>query len=419
MGFFGKLFEKKMCDLCGGEIGLLGNRKLEDGNCCKDCAKKLSPWFDERRHSTVQQIRDQLAAREANRMQLQDFQHTKVLGEYQKMYIVMKYNIPTRFVVSSADDYREANADILMFQQISSCTPDIRESRTELKYSNSQGEKVSYDPPRYEYHYDFYIKLEIQDCAYIDDMRFRLNRSSVDLETVMPKAATFSVAPAFDPMHYPEYRKYKAMVDEICQIVSCGQTRSAYGNDQEGLPNDVLASARSGAVANEASIQTALDAIRNAPTPEEMLNATVAFGMLTVNHPDKAAMSEKSAQAMVEAKQRFAAQAVGMPVAAAAPAPAPAATATWVCDACGSENTGKFCQGCGAPKPVATKPAISGWTCFCGAVNTGTFCNECGTKRFTIDEIECSECSWTAEPGDRISAFCPNCGHKFSRIDIR
>ena len=57
MGFFKKMFEKKECSLCGGEIGLLGNRKLEDGNMCKDCASKLSYWFDERRHSTVEQIR--------------------------------------------------------------------------------------------------------------------------------------------------------------------------------------------------------------------------------------------------------------------------------------------------------------------------------------------------------------------------
>ena len=35
MGLFGKLFEKKVCDICGGDIGLLGNRKLEDGNCCR------------------------------------------------------------------------------------------------------------------------------------------------------------------------------------------------------------------------------------------------------------------------------------------------------------------------------------------------------------------------------------------------
>ena len=42
MGIFGKLFEKKECSVCGGEIGLLGNRKLEDGNLCKNCAAKLS-----------------------------------------------------------------------------------------------------------------------------------------------------------------------------------------------------------------------------------------------------------------------------------------------------------------------------------------------------------------------------------------
>ncbi len=44
------LFDKKYCSICGEKIGLLGNRKLEDGNLCKDCAKQLSPWFSERRH---------------------------------------------------------------------------------------------------------------------------------------------------------------------------------------------------------------------------------------------------------------------------------------------------------------------------------------------------------------------------------
>lgn len=33
------LFDKKICDICGEKIGLLGNRKLDDGNLCKDCAK--------------------------------------------------------------------------------------------------------------------------------------------------------------------------------------------------------------------------------------------------------------------------------------------------------------------------------------------------------------------------------------------
>ena len=67
MGLFGKLFEKKSCDICGGDIGLLGNRKLEDGNLCKNCAAKLSPWFSERRSSTVAQIQEQLDYREKNK----------------------------------------------------------------------------------------------------------------------------------------------------------------------------------------------------------------------------------------------------------------------------------------------------------------------------------------------------------------
>ena len=54
------LFDKKYCDICGEKIGFLGNRKLEDGNLCKDCARKLSPFFSERRNSTVEDIKRQL-----------------------------------------------------------------------------------------------------------------------------------------------------------------------------------------------------------------------------------------------------------------------------------------------------------------------------------------------------------------------
>ena len=45
------LFDKKNCDICGEKIGIMGNRKLDNGNLCKKCAGKLSPWFEERRHS--------------------------------------------------------------------------------------------------------------------------------------------------------------------------------------------------------------------------------------------------------------------------------------------------------------------------------------------------------------------------------
>ena len=79
------LFSKKYCDVCGEKIGLLGNRKLEDGNLCKECAKKLSPWFSDRRQSTVTEIKEQLAYREANQEKVAQFHPTRSLGERTKV----------------------------------------------------------------------------------------------------------------------------------------------------------------------------------------------------------------------------------------------------------------------------------------------------------------------------------------------
>jgi len=60
------LFDKKQCAICGEDIGFLGNRKLADGNMCSKCAAKLSPFFHERKASTIEEIKQQLAYRESN-----------------------------------------------------------------------------------------------------------------------------------------------------------------------------------------------------------------------------------------------------------------------------------------------------------------------------------------------------------------
>ena len=210
----------------------------------------------------------------------------------------------------------------------------------------------------------------------------------------MPKATLFSTAQSFDPMLYPEYRKYKAMLDEICEVVSCGQ---------RGVP---LGQANA---KTDDSVEGLLAQIRNASTIEAMTNASFRLTMLTMDHPDKAGIQAQIAQAMTQAKNRLSAEAVGAAAAMPQPQSVASAPAAWKCDACGSENTGKFCEGCGSPKPAfaPAKPTAAGWTCFCGAVNTGKFCNECGTKQFSIRDIVCSECSWTAEPGDEFTGICP------------
>ena len=175
MGLFGKMFEKKECDVCGGEIGMLGNRKLEDGNLCKECAKKLSPWFEERRRSTVEDIKKQLAYREANKEKVQAFQVTRdFTGDSYHVYVddtKRQFTVTTRFSV-------ENNPDIVDLSQVSSCRLHIEQNRTEEQYRDSEGNMQDYNPPRYKYSYDYTIKLGI-NSPWFDDMDFRLNSFSV------------------------------------------------------------------------------------------------------------------------------------------------------------------------------------------------------------------------------------------------
>ncbi len=223
MGIFGKLFEKKECSVCGGEIGLLGNRKLEDGNLCKECAKKLSPWFDERRHSTVEQIEKQLEYREENRAKVEGFCVTRTLGEDMKVLIDED---ACQFMVTDSSRLAEVNPDVLAFSDVTGCVLDIDENRTELTREGEDGEEISYNPPRYEYDYDFYVIIHVRN-PYFDEIRFRLNSSDVCVEEESDRNATsisfggssLNFGGGFDPTQDMEYRKYKAMGEEIIDIL--------------------------------------------------------------------------------------------------------------------------------------------------------------------------------------------------------
>ena len=170
------LFDKKYCDICGEKIGLLGNRKLEDGNLCKNCAKKLSPWFSDRRQSTVAEIQEQLAYREANREKVTAFRTTRTLGENTKVLLDEDVGL---FMVTAARNLEDANPDVLAFSDVTGCKLDIDESKTEIEYKDKEGNRQSFSPRRYAYSYDFYIVINVNN-PYFDEIRFRLNSSSVD-----------------------------------------------------------------------------------------------------------------------------------------------------------------------------------------------------------------------------------------------
>ena len=224
------LFDKKYCDVCGEKIGLLGNRKLEDANLCKHCAAKLSPWFNERRHSTLQEIKEQLAYRDENREAVRKFHTTLTYGRSTKVLIDEDAR---KFMVTKAKDLEEANPDVLDFSQVTGCDLDIDEDRSELYRTDKDGKSVSYNPPRYEYSYDFYMIIRVNH-PYFDEMKFKLNSFSVNtgenrasmsggrvsgggaMDVVGSILDVLTQTPgAGDAFMYPEYQEYVEMGREI------------------------------------------------------------------------------------------------------------------------------------------------------------------------------------------------------------
>lgn len=208
------LFDKKYCDICGEKIGLLGNRKLENGNLCKNCAKKLSPWFSDRRNSTVGEIEAQLAYREENQEKVAAFRTTRTLGTDIK---VLLDEDAKKFMVTRARNLVEANPDVLDFADVTGCNLDIDENLSELKREDKDGKEVSYNPPRYEYSYDFYITIFVNN-PYFDEMRFKLNSRSVDITP--PPAMRPGMTTRCNPETNVEYRNYKKLGEEIRQVLT-------------------------------------------------------------------------------------------------------------------------------------------------------------------------------------------------------
>ena len=132
------LFDKKYCSICGEKIGFLGNRKLEDGNLCKTCARKLSPFFSERRHSTVEEIKEQLAYREANKEKVAAFHPTRTINC--REYLILDED-KRQLIVTDSRNWKDENPDVIDFSDVTGCDVDVDESRRELYHKNAEGKR--------------------------------------------------------------------------------------------------------------------------------------------------------------------------------------------------------------------------------------------------------------------------------------
>ena len=96
-------------------------------------------------------------------------------------------------------------------------TLDIDESRHELKHEDKEGNSVSYTPPRYEYSYDFYITIFVNN-PYFNEMRFQVNSSSIDITP--PPSVRPGMPARCNPETNVEYRNCKKLGEEIRQALT-------------------------------------------------------------------------------------------------------------------------------------------------------------------------------------------------------
>ncbi len=198
MGILGKLFEKKICSVCGSEIKLLSNRKLEDGNLCKECAGKLSPRLSDRRSMTVAQINEHLRYREENAGELAALHPDRVLGKRTKIYLD---TVQRKFIVTGHSDWRSSGQDVIGLDQVMDCTWDVKEHKRELFQKDEQGKQISYQPPRYEYSYEFDIVMHV-DSPWFSQIEFELTDERP--ESRLKNA----------------YREWQREAEEICAVMT-------------------------------------------------------------------------------------------------------------------------------------------------------------------------------------------------------
>lgn len=171
------IFKKKECDICGEKIGLLGNKKLEDGNMCKNCEKLLSRHFSNRRKTSIEDIKEHLAYREENKNHVAAFNTTRVLGGFTR---ILLDEDAKKFLVTSFTDWQSQNPDVINFSQVTGCQTEIREYKTEIMRKDKEGNDISYIPARYESDFDFFATIQV-NSPWFDQIGFGINNGRVKL----------------------------------------------------------------------------------------------------------------------------------------------------------------------------------------------------------------------------------------------
>lgn len=189
------LFKKENCCLCGGKTGMF-DKKCLDGKVCKECAGKMSPWFDDYKNSSLGALDAQRIGREVDEglINAKIYNFSKVFGEFgvilidekEKRFVALadtsKGLFGSQRKVRSIDDVEDLKPDIISFEQVEDFEIDITETSREEKQTVN-GNQVSYDPPHILYMETFTLRMKINH-PYVKSIYIQLNDGAVQIHNL-------------------------------------------------------------------------------------------------------------------------------------------------------------------------------------------------------------------------------------------
>ena len=208
--------------------------------------------------------------------------------QYQKLQCFIDDN-KGNFTVARKLDVNE-NPDIVPLSAVVQCRVDVERQQNEETYTTKDGETVSYQPPVYKYEFDYTMRIKVKN-PWFDDMDFRLN--------------TFSIS--------SDNRGELMEVEQTGHQIIAALTPNAVGMQQPGM---------------------------------NMSSGMQQSGMYMNNGMQQSGMNMNSGMQQSGMYMNSGMQQPGMQMNNGMQQPG----GLWKCQ-CGAENTGRFCEYCGQPRP--------------------------------------------------------------------
>ena len=96
------LFKKEPCVLCGGKTGLL-DKKCYDGKVCKECAGKLSVWFDNYKGCDRSLLESQIEIRKTDLEMAERMNFNKIFGDHGVILVLTDSSLSRRRTRNSSE----------------------------------------------------------------------------------------------------------------------------------------------------------------------------------------------------------------------------------------------------------------------------------------------------------------------------